>query len=76
MFDTIARGFRQARNRLAGLTELTEQNIDAALREVRISYAHAVLATGRSSRRPLAPSSRPRPSVLGTFTRRPARPLA
>ena len=24
MFDTLAKGFRQARNRLAGLTELTE----------------------------------------------------
>ena len=33
MFETITRGFRQARNRLAGLTELTEGNIDVALRE-------------------------------------------
>jgi signal recognition particle subunit SRP54 len=39
MFDTLARGFRQAKNRLAGLTELTEQNIDPALREVRLSAA-------------------------------------
>ena len=29
MFDAIAKGFRQAKNRLAGLTELTEQNIDS-----------------------------------------------
>src|SRR4051812_4084824 len=28
MFDTLTQGFRQARNRLAGLTELTESNID------------------------------------------------
>ena len=41
MFDTITRGFRQARNRLAGLTELTESNIDSALREVRLSLLEA-----------------------------------
>ena len=33
MFDTITKGFRQALNRLAGLTELTEANIEPALRE-------------------------------------------
>jgi signal recognition particle subunit SRP54 len=46
MFDTIARGFRQAKNRLAGLTELTEGNIDAALREVRLSLLEADVEMG------------------------------
>jgi len=46
MFDTIAKGFRQARNRLAGLTELTESNIDSALREVRLSLIEADVELG------------------------------
>ena len=46
MFDTITRGFRQARNRLAGLTELTESNIEAALREVRLSLLEADVEIG------------------------------
>jgi len=46
MFDTITRGFRQARNRLAGLTELTEKNIDSALREVRLSLLEADVELG------------------------------
>ncbi len=46
MFDTIAKGFRQARNRLAGLTELTEQNIEPALREVRLSLLEADVELG------------------------------
>ena len=46
MFETIARGFRQARNRLAGLTELTESNIDTALREVRLSLLEADVEIG------------------------------
>ena len=46
MFDTIAKGFRQARNRLAGLTELTEKNIDVALREVRLSLLEADVELG------------------------------
>lgn len=46
MFDTITRGFRQAKNRLAGLTELTEQNVDAALREVRLSLLEADVEIG------------------------------
>ncbi|WP_438006660.1 signal recognition particle protein [Sorangium sp. So ce321] len=46
MFDTLTRGFRQARNRLAGLTELTESNIDAALREVRLSLLEADVEIG------------------------------
>ncbi len=46
MFDTLAKGFRQARNRLAGLTELTEGNIDSALREVRLSLLEADVEIG------------------------------
>src|SRR3954452_14127137 len=46
MFDAIAKGFRQAKNRLAGLTELTEANIDSALREVRLSLLEADVELG------------------------------
>src|SRR4051812_31607317 len=46
MFDTITRGFRQARNRLAGLTELTDANIESALREVRLSLLEADVEIG------------------------------
>src|SRR3954462_11914740 len=46
MFDTLAKGFRQARNRLAGLTELTDGNIDPALREVRLSLLEADVEIG------------------------------
>ena len=35
MFDALKKGFREAQNRLAGLTELDEKNIQPALREVR-----------------------------------------
>ncbi len=41
MFDALAKGFKQAKNRLAGLTELTEQNVETALREVRLSLLEA-----------------------------------
>src|SRR3954471_25069996 len=46
MFDAPANGFKQAKNRLAGLTELTEQNIDTALREVRLSLLEADVELG------------------------------
>lgn len=46
MFETLSNGFRQARNRLAGLTELTEQNIETALREVRLSLLEADVELG------------------------------
>ena len=36
MFETLTKGFRNARNRLAGVTELTEENLDQALRDVRL----------------------------------------
>ncbi|MBM4374873.1 MAG: signal recognition particle protein [Deltaproteobacteria bacterium] len=46
MFETISKGFRQARNRLAGLTELNDQNIEPALREVRLSLLEADVELG------------------------------
>jgi signal recognition particle subunit SRP54 len=46
MWDALAKGFKQARNRLAGLTELTEQNIETALREVRLSLLEADVELG------------------------------
>jgi signal recognition particle subunit SRP54 len=46
MFEALSKGFRQARNRLAGLTELNETNIDAALREVRLSLLEADVELG------------------------------
>jgi signal recognition particle subunit SRP54 len=41
MLDTLQRGFKQAKLRLSGKTELTEENIDEALREVRLSLLEA-----------------------------------
>src|SRR5438552_13857850 len=46
MFEALSKGFRQARNRLAGLTELTETNIESALREVRLSLLEADVELG------------------------------
>src|SRR5580698_1758284 len=46
MFDALAKGFKQAKNRLAGLTELTEQNVEPALREVRLSLLEADVELG------------------------------
>src|SRR5580693_9582748 len=46
MFDALAKGFKAARNRLAGLTELTEANVDSALREVRLSLLEADVELG------------------------------
>jgi signal recognition particle subunit SRP54 len=46
MFDALTKGFKAARNRLAGLTELTEQNVESALREVRVSLLEADVELG------------------------------
>jgi signal recognition particle subunit SRP54 len=46
MFEALTRGFREAQNRLAGLTELNENNIKAALREVRLSLLEADVELG------------------------------
>jgi signal recognition particle subunit SRP54 len=41
MFDALSKGFRAAKNRLAGVTELDEGNIEQALRDVRLSLLEA-----------------------------------
>jgi signal recognition particle subunit SRP54 len=46
MFETLTKGFRAARNRLAGVTELNEENIDQALRDVRLSLLEADVELG------------------------------
>ncbi|MFW5875340.1 MAG: signal recognition particle protein [Myxococcota bacterium] len=46
MFETLTKGFRAARNRLSGVTELTEDNIDQALRDVRMSLLEADVEFG------------------------------
>jgi len=46
VFDALAKGFREAQNRLAGLTELKPENIQSALREVRTSLLEADVELG------------------------------
>jgi len=46
VFEALIKGFREAQNRLAGLTELNPQNIQAALREVRLSLLEADVELG------------------------------
>ncbi len=46
MFDALTKGFRQSMNRLAGLIELTEANVESALREVRLSLLEADVELG------------------------------
>ncbi|HEY5960904.1 MAG TPA: signal recognition particle protein, partial [Polyangiaceae bacterium] len=46
MFDTLIKGFREAQNRLSGLTELTSENIRPALQEVRQSLLDADVELG------------------------------
>ena len=41
MFETLTKGFRAARQRLSGQAELTEESIDQALRDVRLSLLEA-----------------------------------
>jgi signal recognition particle subunit SRP54 len=50
VFDALKRGFREAQNRLAGLTELTSENIQPALREVRLSLLEADVELGVTKR--------------------------
>ena len=50
MFETLTKGFRSARQRLSGLTELTEQNIESALRDVRLSLLEADVELGVAKR--------------------------
>ena len=46
MFDALIKGFREAQNRLSGLTELTPDNIRPALSEVRQSLLDADVELG------------------------------
>lgn len=46
MFEALTKGFREAQNRLAGLTELNDKNIQPALREVRLSLLAADVELG------------------------------
>ncbi|MEY4581352.1 MAG: hypothetical protein RL701_6055 [Pseudomonadota bacterium] len=41
MFEALSKGFRAAKNRLSGVTELTDENIEQALRDVRLSLLEA-----------------------------------
>jgi len=41
MFETLTQGFTAAREKLAGIKELTEENIDQSLRDVRMSLLEA-----------------------------------
>jgi signal recognition particle subunit SRP54 len=41
MFEALSKGFRAAKNRLSGVAELTEENIEQALRDVRLSLLEA-----------------------------------
>ncbi len=46
MFETISKGFRAARERLTGQGELTEEVINAALKDVRLSLLEADVEFG------------------------------
>jgi signal recognition particle subunit SRP54 len=44
MLETVAKGFRAAKNRLAGKTELTPEMVDESLRDIRVSLLEADVA--------------------------------
>jgi signal recognition particle subunit SRP54 len=44
MLETVARGFKAARNKLAGRTEITADVVDDALRDIRVSLLEADVA--------------------------------
>jgi len=46
VFEALTRGFREAQNRLSGLTELTPKNVSTALNEVRLSLLEADVELG------------------------------
>ena len=46
MFNALTKGFRAARQRLTGLAEISEDNIDQALRDVRLSLLEADVELG------------------------------
>ena len=41
MLETVSKGFKSARNRLKGYRELTNANIEEAIRDIRISLLEA-----------------------------------
>jgi len=41
MLETLSKGFRNAKQKLGGLTEITEKNIDEVLRDIRLSLLEA-----------------------------------
>ena len=44
MLETLSKGFRAARERLTGVAELSEENIESALRDVRMALLEADVA--------------------------------
>ena len=44
MLETVTKGFRAAKNRLAGKTEITEAMVDESLRDIRVSLLEADVA--------------------------------
>jgi len=46
MFDALQKGFKAAKNKLAGVTELTAENIEPALKDVRMSLLTADVELG------------------------------
>ncbi len=44
MLETVTKGFRSAKNRLAGKTEITPELIDESLRDIRVSLLEADVA--------------------------------
>ena len=41
MFDVVAKGFRDVRNKFEGKSEITEENIDEAIQQIRMSMLEA-----------------------------------
>ncbi len=46
MFEALSKGFRSARDKLNGVVTLTEENLDVALKEVRVSLLEADVELG------------------------------
>ncbi|HEY3586473.1 MAG TPA: signal recognition particle receptor subunit alpha, partial [Myxococcaceae bacterium] len=44
MLETVTKGFRAAKNRLAGKQEITPELIDESLRDIRVSLLEADVA--------------------------------
>ena len=77
MLETISKGFRSVKNRFQGKRELTEEYIDEALREIRISLLEADVdfkvvrcLLAPSKKRPLVRSSKLSPERVESGSRR------